>query len=134
MSHTARAIDAMIPNKPNATPPTPLASKVQRHLRYCDPFLSVFPTWDSNKNKLILRNKRYHNIVRLSILLQFLIILLQLHCTRTQAISFLETSEGYGITSIFIGAWLLRAEFYPDRDQIPLLNHMCWLQINNQNY
>lgn len=119
------AIDTMSAIKQITTRPSPLACKVKRHLRYCDPFLSTFPTWDADKNKFILRNKQYHRIVRLSLVIQFLIILLQLYCTRTKATNFLESAEGIGITSIFFGAWLLRAEFYPDPDQIPLLNYIC---------
>lgn len=112
--------------KQTTTHLSPLSCRIKRHLRYCDPFLIVFPTWDANKSKLILRNKKHQKIVRLSLIAQFLIILLQLYCTQTKSTNFLDTAEGIGLTSIFLGAWLLRAEFYPDPHQIPLLNYICW--------
>lgn len=109
------------------SPSCPLVAKVKHHASYVDIFFSAFPTWDENKGKLIVRDIRHHNIVRGVLILQFIVILLQLYCTITKAANYLEVVEGIGITSLFVGGWLTRAEFYPDFDQIPLLNFICWL-------
>lgn len=108
------------------TQSSPLVARIKRHATYNDQFFSTFRTWDENKGELVLRNVRHHRFVRYGLILQFLMILLQLYCTFTKAANYLETAEGIVITSLFMAGWLARAEFYPDLDQIPLLNFICW--------
>lgn len=113
---------------------SPLIAKIKHHARYTNMLICTFRIWDENKDQLILRNMKQHSIVRYGLILQFLGILLQLYCTRMKAANYLETVEGLGLTSLFLAGWLARAEFYPDLDQIPLLNFICWLNnITHQN-
>lgn len=114
-----------------STQSSPLVAKVKHHTRYTNLFFSAFPIWDENKAKLVIRPIRQHSRVRCILIMQLLFILFQLCCTKMKATNYLETVEGIGITSLFVGGWLTRAEFYPDSDQIPLLNFICWL--NNIN-
>lgn len=99
------------------------ASYIQRPLKYGNLFGCVYPTWRGWQ--VVRPTGRAKNLVRITILTQFVYILSQISAILTIPQPFLDTGEAVALTSAFIISFLLRLESHPDGDVIHLLNHCC---------
>lgn len=115
----------------STSPNSPLAARLKRNLKYGDTFLCIFPTWDTNRNEIVSRNKRHHKVVHCLHILHFLSIWTQLYCTRRKANNFLEAAEAVGFSVMILAGLLTESEIYPDDSgQIPFLNYICTYMEN----
>ncbi|OXA48054.1 Alpha-D-ribose 1-methylphosphonate 5-triphosphate synthase subunit PhnL [Folsomia candida] len=82
------------------------ASYIQRPLKYGNLFGCVYPTWRGWQ--VVRPTGRAKNLVRITILTQFVYILSQISAILTIPQPFLDTGEAVALTSAFIISFLLR--------------------------